>query len=31
MANGKENNKNTDKKNIQHATFSPPDAQIAPE
>jgi len=22
---------NTDKKNIQHAVFSPPDAQLAPE
>jgi len=27
----KSNNNNTDKKNIQHLIFSPPDAQLAPE
>jgi len=25
------NNNNTDKKNTQHAMFSPPDAQLPPE
>jgi len=32
MAKGEENeDNNTDKKNIQHAMFSPLDAQLAPE
>jgi len=32
MAKGEENNNNdTDKKNIQHTTLSPLDAQLAPE
>jgi len=31
MAKGEENNNNTDKKHIQRAGFSPPDAQLAPE
>jgi len=32
MAKGEENNNNnTDKKNIQHAMLSLPDAQLAPE
>jgi len=32
MAKEEENNNNdTDKKNIQHAVFSPPHAQLAPE
>jgi len=30
MAKGEENNNNTDKKNIQSATFSPANAQLAP-
>jgi len=31
MAKGEENNSNTNKKNIQHIIFSPPNDQLAPE